>query len=85
METFHRPLVVRDRDIAAPGPGEVTTEVKACGLCMTDIDISEGRVPSVQIDPDIGEPVPIREISEALESLRQGRYVARSVPMLPFD
>ena len=49
LEAFHRPLVVRELDIAEPGPGEVTIEVKACGLCLTDIHISEGRVPTVTL------------------------------------
>ncbi len=49
LEEYHRPLVIRERDLAAPGPGEVTVEVRACGLCMTDVHISEGRVPTVQL------------------------------------
>lgn len=36
-------------DIADPGPGEVTVEVRACGLCLTDIHIAEGRVPTVTL------------------------------------
>ena len=43
LEAFHDPLVVRELDIGAPGPGDVTVEVKACGLCLTDIHIKEGR------------------------------------------
>lgn len=49
LEAFHQPLVIREIDIAEPGPGEVTVEVKACGLCLTDIHISEGQVPTVTL------------------------------------
>ena len=49
LEAFHRPLFIRELAIAEPGPGEVTVEVKACGLCLTDIHISEGRVPTVAL------------------------------------
>ena len=49
LETFHEPLAIRDVRLPEPGPGEVTVEVKACGLCLTDIHIMEGRVPSVRL------------------------------------
>jgi D-arabinose 1-dehydrogenase-like Zn-dependent alcohol dehydrogenase len=49
LETYHRPLVIRNLDTAAPGPGEVTLEVRACGLCLTDVHIAEGRVPTVTL------------------------------------
>ncbi len=48
LETFHQPLAVREVPLRDPGPGEVTVEVKACGLCLTDIHIMEGRVPTVR-------------------------------------
>ena len=48
LETFHAPLAIRELDLPGPGPGEVTVEVKACGLCLTDIHIAEGRVPTVR-------------------------------------
>ncbi len=49
LETYHKPLVIRDIEIAEPGFGEVTVEVKACGLCLTDIHISEGKIPTVKL------------------------------------
>jgi propanol-preferring alcohol dehydrogenase len=48
LEAFHAPLAVREIDLPDPGPGEVTVEVGACGLCLTDIHIAEGRVPTVR-------------------------------------
>lgn len=49
LESFHEPLVIRDIDIAPPAPGEVTVDVKACGLCQTDLHIAEGKVPTVTL------------------------------------
>jgi propanol-preferring alcohol dehydrogenase len=49
LENYHQPLVVRDIDVPPPGPGEVTVQVKACGLCQTDIHISEGKIPTVTL------------------------------------
>lgn len=49
LESFHQPLVIRELDIAEPSVGEVTIEVKASGLCQTDIHISEGKVPTVKL------------------------------------
>jgi alcohol dehydrogenase len=49
LEAYHRPLVVREVGLAAPARGEVAVEVKACGLCLTDVHISEGKVPTVTL------------------------------------
>jgi Zn-dependent alcohol dehydrogenase len=46
LEAYHKPLVVRDVELPPPERGEVTVEVRACGLCQTDIHISEGRIPT---------------------------------------
>jgi propanol-preferring alcohol dehydrogenase len=48
LEAFHKPLAIREVPGPDPGPGEVAVEVKACGLCLTDIHIMEGRVPTVR-------------------------------------
>lgn len=49
LEAYHQPLVVRDVEIDDPGFDEVTLEVKACGLCLTDVHISEGKIPTVKL------------------------------------
>jgi propanol-preferring alcohol dehydrogenase len=49
LEAYHRPLTIKGVDLEPPGPGEVTLEVKACGLCMTDIHIAEGTIPTVKL------------------------------------
>jgi propanol-preferring alcohol dehydrogenase len=49
LEAFHRPLALRDVELPDPGAGEVTVQVQACGLCLTDVHIAEGRVPTVRL------------------------------------
>ncbi len=49
LEAYHKPLIVRDVELPPPGRGEVTVEVKACGLCLTDVHISEGKIPTVKL------------------------------------
>ncbi|WP_327293420.1 zinc-dependent alcohol dehydrogenase family protein [Streptomyces sp. NBC_01198] len=36
------PLVRVEREIRAPGPGELLVEVEACGVCRTDLHLAEG-------------------------------------------
>jgi len=49
LENYHKPLEIREVKIAEPGPNEVTLEVKACGLCLTDVHISDGKIPTVKL------------------------------------
>ena len=49
LEEFHKPLVIRDVDIEDPGVHEVTIAVKACGLCLSDVHIAEGMIPTVTL------------------------------------
>jgi propanol-preferring alcohol dehydrogenase len=36
------PLVAREREPEAPGPGQVLLRVAACGVCRTDLQLAEG-------------------------------------------
>lgn len=48
LEEFHKPLKIREVDIDEPTEDEVTVQVKASGLCLTDVHISEGKIPTVK-------------------------------------
>ncbi|MEA2209831.1 MAG: alcohol dehydrogenase, propanol-preferring [Solirubrobacteraceae bacterium] len=39
-----RPLRLDERPIPRPGPGELLIEVKACGVCRTDLHLLDGEV-----------------------------------------
>ncbi len=38
-------LVLRERPIPKPGPGEVLIEIEACGVCRTDLHVVDGELP----------------------------------------
>ena len=40
-----RPLVMRERSVPQPGPGEILVAVSACGVCRTDLHVVDGELP----------------------------------------
>jgi propanol-preferring alcohol dehydrogenase len=40
------PLVARDTPVPEPGPGELLLRVLACGVCRTDLHVTEGDLPA---------------------------------------
>ena len=40
-----KPLVQERRPVPRPGPGELLVAVRACGVCRTDLHVSEGDLP----------------------------------------
>lgn len=40
-----QPLVLEQRDMPRPGPGQVSVEVTACAVCRTDLHIVDGELP----------------------------------------
>jgi propanol-preferring alcohol dehydrogenase len=53
LERPRTPLVMRERPVPAPGPGEVLIEVAACGVCRTDLHVVDGELehPTLPIVP----------------------------------
>ena len=53
MQTMHAmvldrprtPLIMRERPLPAPGPGEILMAVTACGVCRTDLHVVDGELP----------------------------------------
>jgi propanol-preferring alcohol dehydrogenase len=46
------PLKLRDLPIPEPGPGEILIRVEVCGVCRTDLHITEGDLP-LHLQPTI--------------------------------
>ena len=40
-----KPLTERDTPVPEPGPGELLLRVLACGVCRTDLHVTEGDLP----------------------------------------
>jgi len=45
VHRFGEPLVIEDRPIPQPGPGQITVRMEASGLCHTDIHAAHGDWP----------------------------------------
>src|ERR1700756_3510315 len=48
LEQLNAPLVLRERPLPAPGPGESLIEVDACGVCRTDLHVVDNELPDVR-------------------------------------
>jgi propanol-preferring alcohol dehydrogenase len=46
LERPRTPLVMQERPVPRPGPGEVLVEVDACGVCRTDLHVVDGELPN---------------------------------------
>ena len=44
LEAPGRPLRLVDREVPRPGPGELLLEVRACGVCRTDLHLLDGEL-----------------------------------------
>ena len=45
VREFGKPLLIEDVPVPSPGPGEVLVQVKACGVCHTDLHAATGDWP----------------------------------------
>src|SRR6516162_4695620 len=45
VRNFGEPLVIEDRPVPEPGPGQITVRMEASGLCHTDIHAANGDWP----------------------------------------
>ncbi len=66
------PLVFCEREVPAPGPGEVLLRVLACGVCHTELDEIEGRTP-----PPVFPVIPGHQIVGRVERSGPGVTVHR--------
>lgn len=48
LTEFHTPMEIREVEIADPGPGEVRVQIKASGICGSDIKAIDGKSPVVK-------------------------------------
>jgi D-arabinose 1-dehydrogenase-like Zn-dependent alcohol dehydrogenase len=50
-------FVIEEREIPAPGPGQVRIKVQACGVCASDHFVKEGLMPWIQYPRSPGHEV----------------------------
>ena len=61
------PLVMEERPLPAPGPGELRLRVEACGVCRTDLHVVDGELTKPRLPV-----VPGHEIVGRVEALGAG-------------
>jgi propanol-preferring alcohol dehydrogenase len=49
LEQPRTPLVMRERPMPAPAPGEILVEIAACGVCRTDLHVVDGELPNPKL------------------------------------
>jgi alcohol dehydrogenase, propanol-preferring len=85
VRRFGEPLVIEDRPIPEPGPGQITVRMQASGLCHTDIHAASGDWPVKPNPPFVPghEGVgTVHAIGDGVSSHRLGDVVA--VPWLGY-
>ena len=85
VREFGQPLVIEDRPIPEPGPGQITVRMEASGLCHTDIHAANGDWPVKPAPPFVPghEGVgPVHAIGDGVGGLKPGQRVA--VPWLGY-
>ncbi|MFZ2159926.1 MAG: zinc-dependent alcohol dehydrogenase family protein [Bradyrhizobium sp.] len=71
-----QPLVIDEVDIDGPGPGEVLIEVRAAGICHTDLSTVDGVRPrKLPVIPGHEVAGIVRDIGEGVTSLQAGDHV----------
>jgi propanol-preferring alcohol dehydrogenase len=77
LEALRTPLVLRARPTPRPGAGEILVEVRACGVCRTDLHVVDGELsnPAVPITPGHEVVGRVAELGEGIAKLTPGQRI----------
>ncbi len=67
LHTVRTPLVMEERPLPSPGPGELRVAVEACAVCRTDLHVVDGDLPHPRLPV-----IPGHEIVGRVEALGSG-------------
>lgn len=79
VHDFTKPLVIEERRIPTPGPGQVLIKLEASGLCHTDIHAAHGDwpvKPALPIVPGHEGVGIVRAVGAGVDRVREGDRVA---------
>jgi alcohol dehydrogenase, propanol-preferring len=57
LEAPRQPLRLSDLPRPEPGPGQILLEMKACGVCRTDLHIADGELPDPKLPLVLGHEI----------------------------
>jgi propanol-preferring alcohol dehydrogenase len=82
LEQPNRPLVMRERPVPAPRPGEMLVDVSACGVCRTDLHVVDNELPDIRCPIVPGHEIVgrVAAIGDSVAGFRLGARVG--VPWL---
>ena len=82
LESPGGPLVMRELADRDPGPGEVAIDVRACGVCRTDLHVHDGELPDPVLPLVLGHEIVgiVRGVGDGVEGVAPGDRVG--VPWL---
>ena len=85
MQQDPAPLILVDRPVPEPGPGELRIKVSACGVCHTELDEIEGRTPAPRLPVVPGHQVVDRidKLGPHVDDRQQGERVGVACCILP--
>ena len=77
LDRFREPVVWRDVPDPGPGAQEVVVQVRANGVCATDLKLVDGLVPTVTLPHILGHEVAgeVAEVGKDVGGLRPGDHV----------
>lgn len=84
LEEFHKPLVIREKEIPEPGPGEVRVKVMASGLCVSDIHIQDGIINTVHLPYTPGHEMAgiIDQVGPGVTNVQAGDHITAAIDII---
>lgn len=77
LTEYGKPLQILDRHEPVPGPGQVVVDVKACGVCGSDLFLQKGSFASTMpIVPGHEASGTVSAVGPGVESVHEGEPVA---------
>lgn len=81
---FNMPLQIKECPIPSPGPGEVLVQVRASGLCTTDLHIQEGRISTVKLPYVPGHELAgvVKSVGEGVTRVKPGQHIIAAIDVI---
>ena len=84
LREFGKPLVIEEKPVPKPGPGEVLVKIMASGLCVSDIHIQEGKINTVRLPYTPGHEMAgiVAEVGAGVANVKTGDHVTAAIDLI---